>query len=84
MRLYWPRFDEMCAQTICPLLEEQSVVDIRTLGIIERVRLVLHIMETEISCLIAAAGYRTRDRNRKVDIGRENKNNWFQLVITPP
>jgi hypothetical protein len=83
MRLYWPRFGRnVCADLICPLLKEQSAVDIRTLGVIERVRLVLQIMQTEISCLRAVAGYRTRGRNRKVDIRRGNKNNWCQLVIT--
>ena len=58
----------MCADLICPLLKEQSVVDIRTLSIIERIRIVLQIKQIDISCLRAVAGYRTRDRNRTVDI----------------
>ena len=57
----------MCGDLICPLLKGQFVLDIRSLGIIERIGIVLQIMQTVISCLRAIAGYRTRDRNRTAD-----------------
>ena len=81
MRLYWPRFGrDVCADLICPPLKEQSVVDIRTLSIVERIRIVLKIRQIEFSCFRAVAGYRTRDRNHTVDIRRGNKSIWCQLL----
>lgn len=72
----------MCADLICTLLKGQFVLDIRSLGIIESLGIVLQIMQTVISSLRAIAGYRTRDRNRTADIG--NKYNLCQLVMAPP
>ena len=84
MRLDWPPIWSRCeADVICPLLREQSVVDIRTSGIIERKKPSTTITETEISYLRAVAGYRTRDRKRRIDIRIGNNNNWCQLVMAP-